>query len=98
MYQVVNLQKSRHLSPEMTLPQLFIGQYTLSVEAFVNFAICPIVHAMKFFLSRFSMKQLLTMVGTYAKMYAKFQKFMLVKILRMVHVKILPFFNLFNLV
>ena len=49
MYQVVNLQKSRHLSPEMTLPQLFIGQYTLSVEAFVNFAICPIVHAMKFF-------------------------------------------------
>ena len=93
MYQVVNLQKSRHLSPEMTLPQLFIGQYALSVEAFMNFAICPIVHAMKF-----SMKQLLTMVETYAKMYAKFQKFMLVKKLRFVHVKILLIFNLFNLV
>ena len=98
MYQVVNLQKSRHLSPEMTLPQLFIGQYALSVEAFMNFAICPIVHAMKFSLSKFSMKQLLTMVETYAKMYAKFQKFMLEKKLRFVHVKILLIFNLFNLV
>ena len=97
MYQVANLQKSRHLSPQTTLPQLFIGQYTLTVEAFVNFAICPIVHGTKFSLSQLSMKQLLTVVKTYAKMYAKFRKFMLLRKLRFVHVKISPISNLFNL-
>ena len=56
IYQVTCLQKSRHLSPQTTLPQSFIGQYTLTVEAFVNFAICPVVHATKFSLSQLSMK------------------------------------------
>ena len=51
IHQVFNLQKSRHLSAQSTLPQSFIGQYTFTVEAFINFAICPIVHATKFSLS-----------------------------------------------
>ena len=47
IYQVINLQKSRDCSPQTTLPQSFIGQYTLTVEAFVKFAICAIVHPTK---------------------------------------------------
>ena len=38
-----------------------------------------------------------TKVKTYAKMYAKFQKFMLVKKLQFVHVKMLLISNLSNL-
>ena len=80
IYQVINLQKSRHLSPPTTLPQSFIGQYTLTVEAFVNFAIRPVVHATKFSLIPLvDETQLLTMVKIYAKMYAKFRKFILLK-------------------
>ena len=63
IYQVINLQKSRHISPQATLPQSFIGQYTLIIDE--TQLIVGIV--------------VFTMVKTYAKRYAKFRKFMLVK-------------------
>ena len=68
IYQVINLQKSRHLFPHTTLPycRSFHLLRDLTNRSCHEIFLIPIVNE----------TQLLTMVKTYAKMYAKFRKCM----------------------